>query len=60
MAAPESFEIVKSPGNNVNKEALKKIAKMVNPGPDYIKEVSSKIELYLKEKESRLTVAKKT
>ena len=57
MAAPESFEIVKILGNNVNKDALKKIAKMVKPGPDYIKEVATKIELYLKGKESKLSIA---
>ena len=55
VAAPETFEIVKTQGNNnVNKEALKKIARNVQPGPDYIKELTSKIEFYLRLKESKL------
>ena len=58
MAAPDTFQIVNTEGTEVNKEALKKIAKMVKPGPEYIKEVSSKIELYLRSKESKLASVK--
>ena len=57
MAAPESFKIIKTFGN-VNKEALKKIAKGVQPSPEYIKEMSSKIESYLRVKESKLQATK--
>ena len=57
VSAQESFKIIKTLGS-VNKEALKKIAKGVQPSPAYIKEMSSKIESYLRAKESKLQVAK--
>ena len=55
VAAQDSFEVVKVLGSNVNMEAIKKIAKMVKPGPDYIREVERTIESYLRGKESKLS-----
>jgi len=57
-SAPETFSIVKTIGP-VNKEMLTKLVSGVNPGPEYIREVASRVEQYLVEKERRLGGQKK-
>jgi len=57
-SAPETFRIVKTIGP-VNKEMLTKLVSGVNPGPEYIREVASRVEQYLVEKERRLGGQKK-
>ena len=52
-SAPNTFKIVRTIGA-VNKEALTKIVMGVSPGPEYIKEISARMEQYLSEKEKRL------
>ena len=57
-SAPETFSIVKTIGP-VNQEMVTKLVSGVNPGPEYIREVASRVEQYLVEKERRLGGQKK-
>ena len=52
-SAPSTFSIVTTIGP-VNKEMVSKVVSGVSPGPDYIREVASRVEQYLGEKERRL------
>jgi len=57
-SAPSTFSIVTTIGP-VNMEVVTKLVTGVNPGPDYIKDVTIRVEQYLKEKERRLMQGKK-
>ena len=56
-AAPQSFKVVKKIGL-VNEEMISKIAKVVPPGPEYVKIVASKLELYFRDKEKKIEKTK--
>merc|ERR1719270_642788 len=51
-SAPDTFKIIKTIGS-VNEDAIKKIAAGVQPGPEYIKLLANKLELYFRDKERK-------
>lgn len=57
-SAPSTFRIVSTIGP-VNEEMVNKLVSSVNPGPEYIKEMASRVEQYLGEKEKMLGGQKK-
>ena len=57
-AAVESFKIIKTIGT-VNTDNVKRVAKSVQPGPEYVKHLAAKLELYLRDKEKRVEKLKK-
>ena len=56
--APKSVRIVKTIGN-LNKDSVMKIVKGVQAGPEFVKELALKIELYFKGMEAKLELLKK-
>ena len=56
-AAPQSFKILKKIGS-VNEEMIFRIARGVSPGPEYVKNVASKLELYFRDKEKKIEKTK--
>ena len=56
--APKSVRIVKTIGN-LNKESVMRIVKGVQAGPEYVKELALKIELYIKGMEEKTKLLKK-
>lgn len=55
-ATPSTFKIVKTIGAVTDKtiENIKKMVESVPPGPEYVKGVAMKLELYLSEREKKL------
>ena len=56
--APKSVRIVKTIGN-LNKDSVMRIIKGVQAGPEYVKELALKIELYFKGMEEKMEQMKK-
>ena len=56
-AAPSTFKIVKTIGAVTDKtiENILKMVESVHPGPEYVKGVAMKLELYISEREKKLS-----
>jgi len=54
-SAPSTFQVVRTIGS-VDTAAIEKVVKGVKAGPSYLKDLTDRLELYLREKERALTV----